>query len=105
MSTLICPEFYIIFSLEYLFHSKGKMVFLLLMLTNVVLCLLSEFTDDTKLGEMVKTPECCTALQKDLDRLETWAQKNLLKFYSGKYRVSHLRKNNPLHQHRLGADL
>ncbi|KAJ7404061.1 hypothetical protein BTVI_73968 [Pitangus sulphuratus] len=44
-------------------------------------------------------------LQKDLDNLEGWAQKNLLKLNKGKCRVLHLGSNNPMHLYRLGADL
>ncbi|KAJ7395252.1 hypothetical protein BTVI_156749 [Pitangus sulphuratus] len=67
-------------------------------------CLLSEFADGTKQGEVTETPQCCAALWRDLDRLEKWAE-NLLKFYKGKCRVLHLEKNNHRHQYRLGSDL
>ncbi|RMC00519.1 hypothetical protein DUI87_23133 [Hirundo rustica rustica] len=63
------------------------------------------FADDTKLGGVADTPEGCAALQKDLERLERWAGKNSLKSNRGKCRVLHLGKNNPRHQHKLGADL
>ncbi|KAJ7418842.1 rna-directed dna polymerase from mobile element jockey-like [Willisornis vidua] len=64
-------------------------------------CFLSNFTegDDTKLGGVANTPVCCAVLQKDLNRLERWTEKNCLKLNKGKCRT-----NNLMHQCRLGAD-
>ncbi|PKU36582.1 rna-directed dna polymerase from mobile element jockey-like [Limosa lapponica baueri] len=50
-------------------------------------CSLSKFDDDTKLGGVADTPECCAAIQQDLDRLESWTDKS-------KHRVLHLGRNN-----------
>ena len=38
-------------------------------------------------------------------QLESWAERNLMRFYRGIYRVLHLGRNNHMHQYRLGAEL
>ncbi|KAM9591200.1 putative nicotine oxidoreductase isoform 2-T3 [Morphnus guianensis] len=62
-------------------------------------CTPSQFADDTKLGEVADTPEGHAAIQRDLDKLENWADRNLMHFNKGKCQVLHLRRDNPMHQY------
>ncbi|PKU33816.1 leiomodin-3 [Limosa lapponica baueri] len=57
-------------------------------------CTLMEFSGDTSEGR--------ATLQEDLERLEEWADKNLMKFNKDKCKILHLGKHNPGAQHRLG---
>ena len=68
-------------------------------------CTLRKFADDTKLGGVEDTPEGCVAIQRDLDRLESWVQRNVMKFHKGKCSILHLGRKNPMHQYRLEADV
>lgn len=41
--------------------------------------------------------EWCAALQRNPERLEVWAERNLVKFNNGKFKVLLLSKNNHTH--------
>ncbi|GAB0186346.1 hypothetical protein GRJ2_001099900 [Grus japonensis] len=59
-------------------------------------CTVSKFADDTKLGGLVDTLDACAAIQKDLDRLEKWADKDPMKFNRGKRKVLPLGKRHTI---------
>ncbi|XP_010116121.1 PREDICTED: pituitary adenylate cyclase-activating polypeptide type I receptor [Chlamydotis macqueenii] len=45
----------------------------------------------------------CAVIQRELDRLEKQAERNLIKFKKEKCKVLNLERNNPMHQDRLGT--
>ncbi|KAK4823433.1 hypothetical protein QYF61_002119 [Mycteria americana] len=68
-----------------------------------VLVHLSKFADDTKLEGMADSPEGHAAIQRDLDRLNKCADRNLMKVKKGKCKVLHLGRKNLRQQYMLGG--
>ncbi|KAK4829412.1 hypothetical protein QYF61_003976 [Mycteria americana] len=63
---------------------------------------LMKLADDPKLSGEADNAEGRATLQEDVDRLEEWANKNLMQFNKDKGKVLHLGKHNLGVQHRLG---
>jgi len=59
-------------------------------------CTFSKFTGYTKLGGVADITKDCAATQSDLNRLQQWAEKNIVKFNKGKCIVLHPGKNNSM---------
>lgn len=63
---------------------------------------LSKSVIDTRLCSAVNTLEGRDTIQRELDKLESWACVNLLKFNKAKYKILHLYWGNP--KYKLGGE-
>lgn len=63
----------------------------------------SKLADGAKPG-VADTPEGHATIQRDLNRMVKWADRNLKQFNKGTYEVVHMERNSPRYQSMLGAD-
>ncbi|GAB0204926.1 mitochondrial enolase superfamily member 1 [Grus japonensis] len=58
---------------------------------------LSKFASDTEPRGVTDTPEHCAAIQRDVNRLEKWASRNLMRFRKRKCKVLHWGEEQTFH--------
>ncbi|XP_072335049.1 multiple inositol polyphosphate phosphatase 1b isoform X1 [Scyliorhinus torazame] len=63
----------------------------------------SKFADDTKIGGVVDNEEGCCRLQKDIDRMQSWAEKWQMEFNPEKCEVVHFGRTNMNVEYRVNG--
>ena len=66
---------------------------------------LSKCAEDTKLRGVADMLGGCAAIKQDLDRLESWAVRNQMRFNKSNCRDLCVGRNNSIYQYKLGHDL
>lgn len=64
----------------------------------------SKMQTTQKSGGMGNRPEGCAAIQRALNRVEKWADRNLVEFNKEKCKILHLGRNNPRNHDMLGEN-
>ncbi|RMC14318.1 hypothetical protein DUI87_09412 [Hirundo rustica rustica] len=67
-------------------------------------CTLSRLANDTNLYGGIDTLDSRDTIQRDLDRLESWAHLNLMMFSKAKCEVLHLNQGSPKNKYGLGGE-
>ena len=62
----------------------------------------NKFADDTKLSHPVPPQDDIKTMQKNIDQLQTWADKWQTRYNVGKCGVMHTGYNNPTHTFTMG---
>ncbi|KAK4829338.1 hypothetical protein QYF61_003265 [Mycteria americana] len=67
--------------------------------------ILGKFANNNELGGAADSLEGREALQRDLDRLESWAITNPMKFNNSKFQILHLGQGEVQHQGKFSLDI
>ena len=79
----------------------GPLLFLLYVndIPEVVKCSVRMFADDTKIWQVIRDEKDCLKLQEDLQSLEAWSEKWLLRFNAAKCKIMHMGRDSGAKYH------